>query len=77
MTFQHIVYVVEREGRNYIRIDRKFIDGKTRFFTELEMPNSNESAPQTDQFARLASQLGATLCIDSQDIRQILDKEEK
>ena len=69
MKFSHLVYVVEKEGKNFIRIDRKYIDGRTSFFTEIPLPV--EKADQQDlssQFSRVASQLGSSLCVDSNDI---------
>lgn len=68
--YSHLVSIVERDGKPYIRIDR-LIKDKKDFMTEIEIPISTEKE-QWDIFDKIAEVLGKTLCIDSPKIRSLL-----
>lgn len=67
--YTHVVSVVSRDGKRFIRIDR-LIGEKRDFYTEIEI--SHPENDPWDAFDKLAETLGKTICIDSPLIREQL-----
>lgn len=68
--YAHVVSVVTRDGKWFIRIDR-LIGERKDFYTEIEIsqPKPDE---RWDVFDKLAETLGKSICIDSPLMREQL-----
>lgn len=68
--YPHVVSVVSRDGKRFVRIDR-LIGEKKDFYTEIEI-SQNETDDRWDAFDKLAETIGKSICIDSPLIREQL-----
>ena len=69
--YTHIVSVVTRDDRHFIRIERMFGTRKD-LYTEIEIPAA-ELQQRWEAFDKLSESLGKSICIDSPSIRKALD----
>ena len=73
MKYEHIVYIDQNDERRMLRVDRLFENGKRMFMCEFEIKSSiPEESALWDEFEKLGSLLGKSICIDCPDLRAIM-----
>ncbi len=66
--YSHHVYVAERGGRKYVRIDRVLGNGTHEFYTELLL-DEKSGMEDWERFEEVMGKVGKSIGIDSPAVR--------
>ena len=70
MTYEHIVYIEEKEGKVYLCIDRVLEQGKRHFMSHYELPGVQSESQGFELMSKTAEWLGNSVLIDSPKFRE-------
>lgn len=66
--YSHYVYIAERNGRRYVRIDRVLPNGRRDFYTEILL-GDKVGDEDWEQFEEIMGNVGKSIGIDSPAVR--------
>ena len=68
--YEHIVYVIEKDGANYVAVDRLWANRRRDFCTHIELSEISSEQEGWELMDKVADWLGHTLLIDNPDFRR-------
>ena len=69
VTYKHVVYLAEKDGKPYLVVDRLFESGRQDFCTHMELPHVSDEREGFALMQKVSEWLGNTLCIDNPQFR--------
>jgi hypothetical protein len=75
MNYEHIVYFSKEDGKYMLQVDRLLGNGERVLMTQFEIQPSSSRSDESilwDEFEKLCSILGKSICIDSPELRRIM-----